>query len=155
MILASHIRWLIPRATVGAVAATVGVVLGLMNAGRDDFADRLYDRFFPVITGKVDLVERTTGYVTVHMVGTKHRQCRLLRIVTFARIAGIPIGAFQERIDQPFNPRPLPLGVEVDLGIWRLFPTTGATSMDIYMQHECRDGEAYRKVTLPFAEVKL
>ena len=150
-----HIRWLVPRATIGAVAITIGVVLALMNAGKDDFADRFYDRFFPILTGKVELMERTTGYVTVHMVGTKHRQCRLIRFVTFARIAGVPIGAFQERIDQPFNPRPLPLGVKVDFGIWRLFPIDGATSMDIYTQHECKDGDGMRKVTTHFAEIVL
>ena len=155
MTLHPHIRWLMPRATVGAVAATIGVLLALMNAGKDDFADRLYDRAFPIITGSAKLVDRTTGYVTVHMNGTKHRPCQFLRIVTFARIAGVPIGAFQERIDQPAYGRPLPLHVNIDFGLWRLFPIDGATSMDIYMQHECRDGEGMRKVTTHFADVVL
>ena len=150
-----HIRWLVPRATVGAVAITIGVVFALANAGKDDFADRLYDKLFPIVTGDVEILDKTTGYVTVHMSGTKHRQCQLLRIVTFARIAGVPIGAFQERIDQPAFGRPLPLHVKIDFGIWRLFPVNGATSMDMFMQHECKDGHGMRKVTTHFAEVLL
>ena len=111
----------------------------------------VYDQLRPVVTMQGEIVARTPDSVTVHMWGSKNRECRYIGIQAFSHLAG---GLRQdtniERVDQHTNGRTKPAGV-YDIGTWRIHPITGAQAASVYVQHDC-DG---RVVLTEVAEVSL
>ena len=111
----------------------------------------LYDSTFPVLTMRGELVSRTATEIQVRMVGTKDRECTYVNIQAYVDTGdGALKDVFIARADRPQTSKTRPAGV-YDIGTWRIWPTEGAKTVTVFVQHSC-DG---RLVLSKVAEIVL
>ena len=141
-----EMRWTILTAVV------VGYMLSpFTQLGASTFF-KMYDALWPVVTAHGELVSRDTDSIYVHITGTKHRDCQYLQMDSYYTTpAGMLRDANEFRTDQlPVDGTSKPTGL-FDIGIWRVFPVSEASSVQMYVEHSC----AGRLVVTKIAEVTL
>lgn len=142
-------------ARVGAMPWTVlaGVALGLVLApgGGVDWAYSLYDDLYPVVRMHGILVsnDRLNGAV-LRISGDKLRPCVFLAVRPYAERDGLLVDVNTERVDRPSDGHTKPTG-SYDIGLWRVWPVTGAQRVKMFVKHSC-DG---RLVVTKIADVEL
>lgn len=133
-------------------AAAIGVFIGVLVApgGSFDWAWAFYDDFRPVVSMTGKIVDTKPGEISIFISGEKHRACQYLAIRAYAEHDGLLTDVNIERIDRPQDGHTKPPGA-YRIGTWRVWPTTGAKSVKVYVQHSC-DG---RLVSTKIAHVDL
>lgn len=141
-----EMRWTILTAVI------VGYMLSpFTQLGASTFF-RMYDAMFPVVTAHGELTSRDSDSIYVHITGTKHRDCQYLQIDSYySTPAGMLWDANETRTDLlPIDGASKPVG-PFDIGVWRIFPVSGASSVQLYVEHSC----AGRLVVTKIADVTL
>ena len=141
-----EMRWTILTAVV------VGYMLSpFPQLGASTFF-KMYDALWPVVTAHGELVSRDKDSAYLHVTGTKHRDCQYLQIDSYYTTpAGMLRDANESRTDLlPIDGASKPVG-PFDIGVWRIFPVSGASSVQLYVEHSC----AGRLVVTKIAEVAL
>jgi len=116
------------------------------------FAWVAWDHTAPVVVAKGELVSREPDNVVIRLAGEKKRECRYVGIQAYSKMQDDTLrDASIRRVDQMANENTRPLG-KFDMGVWDIRPTTGATAVEVYVQHSCRAGDLR---STKMAEVKL
>ena len=141
-----EMRWTILTAVV------VGYMLSPFTQLGGSTFFKMYDALWPVVTARVELTSRDSDSIYVHITGTKHRDCQYLQIDSYySTPAGILRDANETRTDLlPIDGASKPVG-PFDIGAWRIFPVSGASNVQLYVEHSC----AGRLVVTKIAEVTL
>ena len=141
-----EMRWTILTAVV------VGYMLSpFTQLGASTFF-KMYDALWPVVTAHVELTSRDSDSIYVRITGTKHRDCQYLQIDSYySTPAGMLRDANETRTDLfPIDGASKPVG-PFDIGVWRIFPVSGASNVQLYVEHSC----AGRLVVTKIADVTL
>lgn len=135
------------------VTVLVSIALGVLATQYGmEWTDHLYDSVRPVVSMRANVASRGSDYVVVRLVAHKYRPCRYARMQAYAITAEhIMRSVYMERIDIPESGATRPVGEEFDAGLWRIWPTDGASSVALYAHHQCED----RQVSTRVADVKL
>jgi hypothetical protein len=130
-------RWPARAPLAAIIAALVGIFAGLWGA---EFASAIEDRLRPVSVARAADVQRVGEEIRFRLLVTRQRQgCRLVSAYAYAVTPeGFALRANADRIDHTL-PRDIPAGVEVDTGLWRVWPVAGARVMVVYTHHLCGD----------------
>lgn len=121
----------------------VGAMLFLLLAmwaspgGEADWIWEKWDEANPVVTGRVDMVMPDGDGVKVHISGEKFRACQFTGVHAYAVNASGSkslIGIL--RVDRPIEIITRPIG-KSDFGTWRIWPTLGAASAEIWVTYRC------------------
>ena len=129
-------------------AAILGIVVSWLFSW--SVVQQAYDNVRPVLVLSVSIIERTADSVTLRLTGEKKRDCTLKSIHALTR-NGLPMrDASIVRTDKPQNTETETTGSH-DFGIWMVWPTDGASSVVVYVKHDC-DGRA---VFVSAPEIKL
>lgn len=130
---------------------SAAVVIGLALSPAANLPYLIYDALVPVVRMQGELVSKTEDSVVVHIWGSKSRECKYLGLQAFSTGPnGNRRDANITRLDMPSAGATKPKG-EFDIGNWKLWPVTGAVSVQVYVQHDC-DG---RILNAQIAEVVL
>ena len=92
----------------------------------------------PVVAMQGEIVQRDPSGVTLHVWGKKLRECKFLEITGYASRNGVLFDAYATRTDKPVDGKSKPLG-EIDIGLWRIAPITGADKALMFVTHSCKD----------------
>jgi hypothetical protein len=110
----------------------------------------LYTRFNPVVEMRGELVSAGQDYSIIHITGRKFRECKYISMQAFSLNQGIRSDAEKLKVASPDDGYSKPPGL-YDLGNWRIWPTDGADTVEMYVIHDCNG----YPVTTRIAEVKL
>jgi hypothetical protein len=129
-----------PRAWSAIIVSSV--VLGLVMGSQLDGAfDSAYNWARPVSTARISEVKRVGDELWVHVHVIRHRgECRMTGHYASAdMVVGPRQKAYAARVDrEPAGD--VPVGPEVDVGWWKLWPVGGATRLEMYAYYVC-DGK--------------
>ena len=132
------------------LGVVIGVLFSPLSFGLTDILMTPFDRVYPVVEMKGVLIARTGSSVDVRMAGTKNRDCNYIGLQAYAYRGGAQHDLNIQRVDVVEKGDTKQPGV-YDIGIWRMWPTDGATKVTVMVQHIC----AGRLVTTKIAEVAL
>ena len=105
------------------------------------FAWVAWDHFSPVVIARGELVAREPDNVVIRLAGEKKRECRYAGIQAYSKMPDDTLrDASIRRVDQMANDLTRPIG-KFEMGVWDIRPTTGATAVEVYVQHSCRAGD--------------
>jgi len=100
-----------------------------------------YDNFVPVLSMQGRVLAKDGDAVTIGMAGKKLRDCQYLGIQAYSQTGhGIRRDTHITRIDRNETRVTRPRGI-YDIGQWRIRPVDGATSVTVWAQHSCREGD--------------
>jgi hypothetical protein len=135
------------------ITLTMCTVLLLSTTLADVVSQRLhslYTRFNPVVEMTGALVSAGPDYSIIHISGRKLRECKYISMQAFTGKQGSRRDAEKLRVAAPDDGYSKPPGL-YDLGHWRIWPTDGSDTAEMYVIHDC-DGYP---VTTRIAEVRL
>lgn len=127
----------------------VGVVVSFASFGTESLL-KFYDEINPVVRMRGEIVQRDADAVFVRIWGEKRRACRYASLQTFGVDERGEMHFVMNQYIGSGTKGTLPVG-DVDLGIWRLWPTAGAVAVRAYAGHDCGG----RLVITQIAEVAL
>lgn len=141
-----------------AVPAVLGLLIGLLASPLSlllhGASMGFYDAAVPVLEMRGAVVARAPDSIDVRITGSKNRSCNYMNIQAYtgAGPGGITKHAYIERIDRRESGVTRPAGEGVmDIGVWRIWPVKGESTVTVFVQHAC-DG---RIVLTKVAEVRL
>jgi hypothetical protein len=125
-------RWTISTAIIVGMLLS-GVFTDAIRAAYQDF----YNRQFPVVTMRGKLVSQDSASATIHITGTKNRDCKFVGLLAYTSQNGSLTDAFKERVTGPKEDGTSKPKGTYDIGYWRIWPKQGADSVLMYVQHDC------------------
>lgn len=128
----------------------IGVLFSPLSFGLLDVLMTPVDRVWPVVEMRGVLVSRGLSSVDVRMAGTKNRECTYLNLQAYAAKGGVQHDLNIQRVDLTERGDTKQPGI-YDIGVWRMWPTDGASKVTVMVQHLC----AGRLVATKVAEVAL
>jgi hypothetical protein len=134
------------------VGVLIGVLISPASQGFWGVVLAAYDMLRPVVVlVNATIVDKGGDEVTVGLIVRKGRECDYIRLQAFGARGDEPLkDAYMRRLDVPENGATKPRGT-FDIGTWRIWPTSGASSVIVYAQHDCSG----RIVQTKLAEVAL
>ena len=128
----------------------IGVLFSPLSFGLTDVLMAPFDKVYPVVEMQGVIVSRGQSSVDVRIGGTKNRDCTYLGIQAYATKGGRLHDLNVLRVDIQEKGDTKQIGI-YDIGVWRMWPTDGASKVTVMVQHIC----AGRLVTTKIAEVDL
>jgi hypothetical protein len=103
-----------------------------------DAGTRQFDRWYPVVTGNIEVVEQDARRVVIDMNVTKHRDCMFVRLVGYSvDHDGTSNDARVMRIGEPETGFTRAPGVYA-LGLWEIAPkSANAARVKVEAIHSC------------------
>lgn len=133
----------------------IGCIAGLLIVPLSDVAiDSIrgtYDDRNPVIIANGTLVAAREDWAEVAIIGDKRRACIYVAMSAYSTDRnGLLRDSYVSRVDMPSSGTTRPLGTQT-LGVWRIWPVLGATSVQLWITHQCEG----RLVRTMLAEIEL
>lgn len=132
------------------VGVLIGFIFSPLSFGLTDVLMAPFDKAYPVVEMKGVLISKDSQSIDIRMAGTKNRDCTYLNLQAYALRGGVQYDLNIRRVDIAEKGDTKVPGI-YDIGIWRMWPTEGATKVVVMAQHLC----AGRLVTTKIAEVPL
>lgn len=128
----ARMRWTI------LMAALIGFMVAQAGQEVRSAVLSVYDAVRPVVTlVSATIMEQGADDMVVGLVVRKARDCDYVRLQAFGAIADEPMmDAYMRRIDTPEKGTTRPRGT-FNIGVWRIWPINGASSVIVYAQHDC------------------
>lgn len=126
-------------------AAVAGTIFGLLVPATAMWP--VYDRLFPVVEMRGQLVRFDADAAVVHITGRKLRDCKYIRIQAYTEAAeGRLRDIYIRRVDIPETGGTKATG-NYDIGYWAVRPVDVAhDDVRVFVQHECSGRTVLTKI---------